>query len=217
MSGAHVECGHGMTSCLRWRRGGGQGAWADGPKERQLAIAEIVIRHGTIGVEKLAALTGVSVMTIYRDLVQLEDRGVVQRHRGKVVAVASAMQEADAEFRLEQQAALKREVAAAAAQMIPSGGPLMLDDSASGITGLGCFHPYQDNVAVKRAMLDSAERRVILLDHSKFSRRALFQFATLDEFDAVVVDSGIADTTLEDLRVAGVAVEVAPHLDTQQG
>jgi DeoR/GlpR family transcriptional regulator of sugar metabolism len=261
-------------------------AQADGPKERQLAIAEAVIKHGTISVEKLAALTGVSVMTVYRDLAQLEDRGVLQRHRGKVVAVASAMQEADAEFRLEQQAALKRDVAAVAAQMVPSGGSLMLDDStsgiwllralpqtmpltivtnsllvanevvernsiklvlaggtyepwarslmgpsvtdfvrsmhadvsvvsASGISGLACFHPYQDNVAVKRAMLDSAERRIMLLDHSKFSRRALFQFATLDEFDAVVVDSGTTGETVEGLRAQGVMVEVAPHLDEE--
>jgi DeoR/GlpR family transcriptional regulator of sugar metabolism len=256
---------------------------ADGPRERQLAIAEAVIKHGTISVERLAAMTGVSLMTVYRDLSQLEDKGVLQRHRGKVVAVASAMQEADAEFRLEQQAHLKNEIAAVAAEMIPSGSSLMMDDStsgiwllralpeslpltvvtnsllvanevsdrnsiklvlaggiyepwarslmgptvtdyirsmhadisvvsASGISGLGCFHPYQDNVAVKRAMLDSAERKLMLLDHSKLSRQALFQFATLDEFDAVIVDSATPKDDVARLRTAGVSVTVAPQI-----
>ncbi len=255
----------------------------DGPKERQLAIAEAVIRKGTIAVEQLAMLTGVSTMTIYRDLAALEERGVIQRHRGKVVAVASGMHEADAEFRLEQSAAEKQAVAAQAARLITQGASVMVDDSTSGvwmlrsltdlssitvvtnsllvanevadrqpmklivaggdyqswahsfmgpqvvsyirsmhadfcvlstsgISDLSCFHPYQDNAAVKRAMLASSEESILLLDHTKFRRRALFSFARLDEFDHVFVDDDTPADLVKELRAAGVHLTVAPAL-----
>ena len=255
----------------------------DGPKERQIAIAEAVIRNGTIGIDQLAKLTGVSTMTIYRDLGILEERGVLQRHRGKVVAVASGLHEAAAEFRLEQSSVEKQGVAHQAAGMIAQGSSVMLDDStsgiwllralpdlssitvvtnsllvandvanaqpaklvlaggeyqawaraflgpqavdyirsmhadfcflsASGISGLSCFHPYRENVEVKRAMLDSAEVRVLLLDHTKFRRRALYSFAQLDEFDHVFLDAGTPDALVTELRAAGVKITIAPPL-----
>ena len=74
----------------------------DGPRARQLAIAEAVVRAGSVSVEDLVEATGVSAMTIYRDLASLEASGVLQRHRGRVVAVANGLHEADATFRLEQ-------------------------------------------------------------------------------------------------------------------
>ena len=63
----------------------------DGPRARQLAIAEAVVRAGSVSVEDLVEATGVSAMTIYRDLASLEASGVLQRHRGRVVAVANGL------------------------------------------------------------------------------------------------------------------------------
>ncbi|WP_188043625.1 sugar phosphate isomerase family [Changpingibacter yushuensis] len=60
--------------------------------------------------------------------------------------------------------------------------------SASGVHGLSCFQPYQENVEVKRAMLESADERVLVLDHTKLHRRALFEFARLDKFERVFID-----------------------------
>lgn len=252
----------------------------DGPRSRQLTIAESVIRNGSASVEDLVALTGVSAMTVYRDLAALEDSGVLTRHRGQVVAVASGLHEADAEFRLEQSSAEKQLVAAEAGKLVSPGSSIMLDDStsgvwllrslpdissvtvvtnsllvadevapyrgakllvsggeyqawahslmgaaavrtirsmhadfcfvsASGIFELGCYHPYQEVVEVKRAMLESAETRVLLLDHTKFNRRALFKFAELQEFDHVVVDDQASPGMLAHLRDTGVQVTVA--------
>lgn len=251
-----------------------------GQRERQTAIAEAVIRQGTIGVEQLARLTGVSTMTVYRDLTTLEERGVLQRHHGKVVAVASSLNEADATFRLDQSAPEKEMIARAAAQLVEQGASFMLDDStsglwllramgdltpytvvtnsllvanevasqpssslilsggqyqswaqaflgpqavevissmhadfcflsASGISGMSCYHPYRDNAEVKKAMLGSCEKSVLLLDHSKFSRRALFSFARLDDFDHVVVDAAVPEDLRSTLRSAGVNLLVA--------
>jgi DeoR/GlpR family transcriptional regulator of sugar metabolism len=252
----------------------------EGPRSRQLAIAETVIRNGSVSVEELVTLTGVSAMTIYRDLSVLEDSGVLTRHRGQVVAVASGLHEADAGFRLEQSSAEKQQVAAEASKLVTSGCSLMLDDStsgvwllrslpdvtnvtvvtnsllvadevatfrgaklivtggeyqawahslmgpvaahtirsmhadlcfvsASGIFEMGCYHPYQEVVEVKRAMLESAETRVLLLDHTKFNRRALFKFADLQEFDHVVVDDEVSPAMVAHLEETGVAVTVA--------
>jgi DeoR/GlpR family transcriptional regulator of sugar metabolism len=70
--------------------------------------------------------------------------------------------------------------------------------STSAVTGIQCFHPVPESIAVKKAMLTAARCRVILLDHSKFSKRALHRFVGLDEFDIVVVDDRIS---ADDLRM----------------
>ncbi len=84
--------------------------------------------------------------------------------------------------------------------------------SASGISDWGCYHPYEDVVAVKRAMLEVAENRILLLDHTKFARKALFRFARMTDFSAVVVDSDTPKELLDRMRDAGVEVVVAPRL-----
>lgn len=68
--------------------------------------------------------------------------------------------------------------------------------STSAVTDDQCFHPMQETVMVKRAMFESASRRILFVDHSKFERRALHALGRLDEFDVLVVDDGLP----EDLR-----------------
>ena len=59
--------------------------------------------------------------------------------------------------------------------------------SASGIVGKRCQHPYENAVQVKQAMIASSTNRYLLLDHTKFARKALYTFAEITDFDAVVV------------------------------
>lgn len=70
--------------------------------------------------------------------------------------------------------------------------------SASGIEDGVVYHPYQDVAEVKRAMLRAGRRTVLMLDHSKFRRKALHAFAELGEFDTVLVDHR---TSAEDLAM----------------
>ncbi len=58
-------------------------------------------------------------------------------------------------------------------------------------------------------MFESAAKRVLLADHTKFERRALHHFAALQEFDAVIVDEDIPISHLSRLRSKGVNVIVA--------
>ncbi|MGW3625421.1 hypothetical protein [Streptomyces sp. NPDC000880] len=39
--------------------------------------------------------------------------------------------------------------------------------------------------------MDSAARRVLLVDHTKFSRQGLYTLAPLTAFDTVLVDDGL--------------------------
>lgn len=81
--------------------------------------------------------------------------------------------------------------------------------STSAITDDICFHQTQETVDTKRAMLDSAATRLLIVDHTKFQRRALHALAPLTEFDHVIVDWNTPDEHVDRLRRAGVAVTVA--------
>ena len=69
-------------------------------EERQARIVELIIDHGSLRVDDLADLFGVSVMTLYRDLAALEAHQVIARHRGTVSLLVSSISEAPFAFRL---------------------------------------------------------------------------------------------------------------------
>ena len=72
--------------------------------------------------------------------------------------------------------------------------------STSSMTGSMTYHQEQDIVVVKRAMLDASARRVLLMDSRKAPRRALHQIRPLSAFDDLVVDAGVADDLLLEMR-----------------
>jgi DeoR/GlpR family transcriptional regulator of sugar metabolism len=73
-----------------------------------------------------------------------------------------------------------------------------------------CRHETMETVRVKHELMQAAARRILLVDHAKFGRRALHQLAPLTSFDLVLVDDGVDAAVLEDLRERGVAFEVVP-------
>lgn len=260
-------------------KGRGRGS-AGALRERRMTIAERVVKNGSASVDELVELTGVSAMTVYRDIEALEDAGVLLRHRGQVTAVATGLNEIAASIRVSQNAELKQQVAQFVASGIRPGSSIMVDDSttalwvlrllevvpitvvtnsmlvarelerrsgvrlfvtggeyqawaeamlgqtttdviagiradyclisASGISDLQCFHPYEDCVQVKRAMMTSAAETILLLDHTKLDRRALHTFASMTDFDRVIVDDAAPDVMIADLRDRGVNIVKAP-------
>ena len=85
--------------------------------------------------------------------------------------------------------------------------------SAAAITGDVCYHPHHDIVLVKQSMLGSARRKVLIVDHSKFERRALHAIASVRDFDLIIVDSNVDASDLQALKQTGVDIrlaEVAP-------
>ncbi len=72
------------------------------------------------------------------------------------------------------------------------------------------FHKSDETILIRHAMMAAAARKILLVDHSKFRRRATHQLAALTDFDVVIVDAGIDDRELAAMRERGVHVEVAP-------
>jgi DeoR/GlpR family transcriptional regulator of sugar metabolism len=81
--------------------------------------------------------------------------------------------------------------------------------STSAITDGYCYHQSQETILVKRALMQAAGRRILLADHTKFSKRALHRLAPLTEFDVVIVDPASDERELEAITELGVRVEIA--------
>ena len=253
-----------------------------GPEGRQAAIIDLVLRHGSVSAQELAETFAVSVMTIHRDLDELQRQGVLRKSRGVATAQPSGTFESNVAYRLKSQLEAKRAIAQHACRYVESGMSVLLDDSTTvlqmlphlaelvpltvathylaalgelarmrevNLVGLGgqydpqhdafigttcvetirsmrfdavfmstsavnagyAFHQEDRVVAVKRAMLDSAGSRYLLVDHSKLTRSALHRLAPLPRFDAIVVDPDVPARQLAALREHGVPVEVAAH------
>lgn len=80
--------------------------------------------------------------------------------------------------------------------------------STTAVTDGCCYHQSQETVAVKRALMDAADRRILLLDHTKFGKRGLHLLAPLTAFDLVIVDSGAAEADVAPLRARGVPMMI---------
>lgn len=79
---------------------------------------------------------------------------------------------------------------------------------AAGISRDDCFHPDEGIAQVKQAMIASAERPMLLVDHSKWQATALHRFASLGDFAEVVVDPHTNPEQLEKLEELGISVVV---------
>ncbi|HVV14638.1 DeoR/GlpR family DNA-binding transcription regulator [Amycolatopsis sp.] len=238
---------------------------------RQQRIADYVIGKGSASAAELAELTGVSVMTVHRDVDELARRGLLRKFRGGVSALPSTVFESNAEYRLNAHVEAKAAIARQALTHVEPGMSILLDDSSSALElakllpaatpltvatnyprtiealknvddlrliciggdyspthdsylGMPCleaverltvdatfvstsamnaemtFHQEPDIVMVKRAMLASAGKRVLLMDSSKMPRTALHRLAPVTDYHQLVIDSGAPEKLVEELR-----------------
>jgi DeoR/GlpR family transcriptional regulator of sugar metabolism len=255
-------------------------ARALGPEGRQARITDLVLRSGSVSAQELAETFGVSVMTIHRDLDELQRQGVLRKARGVATAQPSGTFESNVEFRAKANLEAKRHIARQAARHVEPGMSVLLDDSTTALQllphlsalapvtvatnyltalvelarlrdvrvvalgghyddqhdsflGSACvdavrsmrfdvafvstsavsegyaFHQEDKIVAVKRAMVEVAERTHLLIDHTKLTRSALHRLLPLDRFASVVVDAAVPARDLAALRENDVLVEVA--------
>ncbi|ETK36206.1 DeoR/GlpR family DNA-binding transcription regulator [Microbispora sp. ATCC PTA-5024] len=70
----------------------------------------------------------------------------------------------------------------------------------------GLTTPDPAEAAIKRAMIASAQRSVLLADHTKFAGNYLARFATLAEIDVIITDAGLDLELAADLAAAGPEV-----------
>lgn len=104
-----------------------------GPAQRQQAVAEHVLSNGEVSAAELAELFQVSLMTIHRDLDELEQQGIVRKFRGGVTAQPSGVFESNVAYRRKSMRAEKRAIAEHAAGLVEPGMAVMLDDSTTAL------------------------------------------------------------------------------------
>jgi DeoR/GlpR family transcriptional regulator of sugar metabolism len=252
-----------------------------GPAERRERIAEFVLGQESVAARELARRFDVSLMTVHRDLDELERQGVLRKSRGGATPQPSSLFESNVRYRLSAARAEKEALARFARGLLEPGQAILLDDATTTLAlarllpplapitvitnylatiealrdapglrlialggeyfpshdsfvGVVCeaaiaslradvllmstsavsdgvaYHQEQEIVAVKRAMLAAATKRILLIDHGKLGKTALHRLAPLADFDLIVVDAGVDDAGLRQLREARVPFEVAP-------
>ena len=81
---------------------------------------------------------------------------------------------------------------------------------AYAVTGALLTDATLEVASLKRAMMKSARRRVLLVDSSKFRPPAFCTFCELSEIDEVITDDGISPESLAALRAFELKVTVVP-------
>ncbi len=252
-------------------------------ESRQQLIADHIVMQGSCSPQDLANEFGVSLMTIHRDLDNLERQGIVRKFHGGVTAQPSGVFESQLSYRRLSQAHEKSAIAQLALRHVHPGMSVILDDSTTTLqmvpglaeraplhvatpfleglqqltkaatdadltvialggvydlphdsfVGMQCieqiqgiradalfvstsavsstyaFHQEERIVALKRAMIDAATKRYLLVDHSKFGNVALHRLAPLQAFDLVLTDAGADPAVLAEWDAAGIRYEVA--------
>ncbi|WP_328785949.1 DeoR/GlpR family DNA-binding transcription regulator [Streptomyces canus] len=82
--------------------------------------------------------------------------------------------------------------------------------SVSAVARATCFHASRATADLKLAFMRSAELSVLMVDSTKFSRRAVHRIAPLADFDVVVTDDRLDPEEVSALRSSGVEVVLAP-------
>lgn len=82
--------------------------------------------------------------------------------------------------------------------------------SDAAVDGAAIYNPTDYVVDLKRAMLRQSDKRVLLVDAAKFTRRSLLKTADLREFDTIFVSSDTAMEHQENLRQHCLDVRIVP-------
>ncbi|MGG7570303.1 DeoR/GlpR family DNA-binding transcription regulator [Streptomyces sirii] len=82
--------------------------------------------------------------------------------------------------------------------------------STTAVTNGRCYHTSPETVQVKRAMMESAGRRILVADHTKFTKGGLYALAPLTDFELLIVDDGLPVEQIRAVRAAGTEVMVVP-------
>jgi len=104
-----------------------------GPDWRRQALADHVLSAGSISAAELAERFTVSLMTIHRDLDELERQGIVRKYRGGVTAQPSGVFESNVAYRMNSMQRAKDAIAERAVGLIEPGMAVLLDDSTTAL------------------------------------------------------------------------------------
>jgi DeoR/GlpR family transcriptional regulator of sugar metabolism len=101
---------------------------------RHAQIAELVLTQPFVAVKDLARMFDVSLMTIHRDLDELEAQGILRKVRGGATPQPSSIFESNVRYRITVARAEKQALANFALTLIEPGQAVILDDSTTVLT-----------------------------------------------------------------------------------
>jgi len=87
----------------------------------------LLARDGYESINEMASVLGVSPMTVRRDLNELENEGLIRRTHGGAVSETLGQIDLDYSARRTQHARAKRQIGAAAAELVRPGDVIFLD------------------------------------------------------------------------------------------
>jgi DeoR/GlpR family transcriptional regulator of sugar metabolism len=100
---------------------------------RQQKIIDHVVGSGFASAAELSTMTGVSLMTVHRDIDDLVTRGLLRKFHGGVSAQPSTVFESSSDFRLHTHTREKEALAADALRFVTPGMSVMIDDSTTAL------------------------------------------------------------------------------------
>lgn len=80
--------------------------------------------------------------------------------------------------------------------------------AAGGSSGIALFHPDTEAAETKRALLDIAPVKVLVVDSTKFGAPGVFKVADAEEFDHVIIDNDVSDADQALLEGTGATLHV---------
>jgi len=101
------------------------------PIERQQRILEIADEHGVVRVNELSKLFAVSVMTIRRDLVTLEEQGLLRRSHGGAVSRRRFQRESNYDQKGKRNRSEKEAIGRLAATLIEPGETILVNSGST--------------------------------------------------------------------------------------
>lgn len=113
---------------------------SSGPLRRQEQIFEHVLQQGSVAAKDLAEIFDVSLMTVHRDLDELERQGLLRKMRGKVTAQSSSLFESTVGYRLRVTSQEKMALARFALTQVEPGQSIIMDDSTTVLPLAGLLH-----------------------------------------------------------------------------
>jgi len=243
--------------------------------ERRQALIRAIQTDGRVEVATAAAELGTSTETIRKDLVVLEEQGLLKRVHGGAIQAQLLTFEPDVGSRTEDLAE-KRRIATRALEEVPQDGAIFIDAGSTThlfaelLTGTpalqvftnaltvagalarrqfvnchtlggrirpnslsevgplaqrvfdgyrfdvafvgtnaasfdrGLCTPDPEEAAIKRLIITSSDRVVLLADHTKFGRDSLLKYADFEEIDLVITGVELAEEKRAALADAGV-------------
>ncbi len=160
------------------------------PSERRERIAAIVLANESVAARDLASQFDVSLMTIHRDLDELERQGVLRKTRGGASPQPSSLFESNVRYRLATARAEKGALARYALTLIEPGQAVLLDDATTTLAlarllpGIAPLTVITNYLATMQLLHDAQGVRLIALGGEYFPSH--------DSFIGIICESAIA-------------------------